>query len=293
MCRHTFELHAEEGPEEYRAVHKALNLLRHVQATTKLPDCLQPPKRPQLMQPSASVPAASAAGSSSSSTGSVAMNAASSKPSAAAAGSGAVHKLSPAGDAVTDVLLPGMPSSSMRDSNSGPAGKLCLGADTSSASLNSLSSPRSSRIPTQQPEPAPQPQPHQQPQRCKSFSPAAALAAAIAPGSGAAPAALAQRHTNGAAITSSSASAQTAQLYEPTLEDLKPYLAGALSGEGLEAFIQRRLQQPPDVASGTGAKLAKLPATQRYMATIAVEHKQRQQLQRLPSAEGDHGRQRA
>lgn len=250
------------------------------------------------MQPSTSVPATSAAGSSSnssnvSSTGSVALNAANSKPSAAAA----VHKLAPAGDAV-DVLLAGRPSSSRRDSHDRAAGKLCLSARTSSASLNSVSnpssSPKSSRIPAQQPQHAPQPQLHQQPQRSQSFtSPAAALAAAGAPSSGAAPAGPARRHANGAAISSSSSllsACALAALYEPTQEDLKPYLAGAPSGDGLEAFIQRRLRQPPDVASGTGTKLAKLPTTQQHMATIAAGHKQWQQLQRLPSA-GEHGRQ--
>jgi hypothetical protein len=273
----------EDAEEEYRKVHKALNLLRHVQASTKLPQCLQPPKRPQLTLHSTPVPAVNTAStgnnnnnnssSSSSAGGSMALDAATSKPSTAAAGSE-----TPAGDGV-DVLLTARRSSSTNDSHSSAAGKLHLplGACTSSASFSN--GPKSSRAPTQQP--------HHQPHRSRSFtSPAAAAAAAGAPSSGAAPGAPARRHTNGAAaaIASSSAAVPLAALYEPTLEDLKPYLKGALSGEGVEAFIQRRLQQPPDVACQAGAKLAKLPATQRYMATIAVEHKQRQQLQRLPSA---------
>lgn len=285
-----------DAEEEYRKVHKALDLLRHVQASTKLPQCLQPPKRPQLMPQSTPVPAANTAstGSNSSRSGGVSMvvDAATRKPSTAAAGS-----QTPAGDGVY-ALLTGGRSSSTNDSHSSAAGKLHLplGACTSSASFSN--GPKGSRVPAQQP------QPHDQPHRSRSFtSPTAAVAAVGAPSSAAAPAAPAGRHTNGAVAnitsssSSSSASVPLAALHAPTLEDLKPYLKGATSGEGVEAFIQRRLQQPPDVTCPAGAKLSKLPASERYMATIAVEHcgghKQRQQLQRLPSAAaGEQRRQR-
>jgi hypothetical protein len=58
-------------------------------------------------------------------------------------------------------------------------------------------------------------------------------------------------------------------LYQPTFEDLKPYLRS----KGVEAFIHRRLQQAAgEGAVPAGAKALKLPPSQRYMATIAEEH---------------------
>jgi hypothetical protein len=64
-------------------------------------------------------------------------------------------------------------------------------------------------------------------------------------------------------------------LYEPTYQDLKPYLSGAPAEEGVEALIQRHLQQGDrDTALIPGVKLGKLPPAQCYMM-VAGEHMRR------------------
>lgn len=107
---------------------------------------------------------------------------------------------------------------------------------------------------------------------------AAAIAAVGAPGASApSTGALVRRHTNGAVTP--------VPLYEPTYEDLKPYLGGASADAGVEGLIQRRLQQANPETVPPGAKLGKLPPTQRYMAAIAVQHRHRLQQREQHAAE--------
>jgi hypothetical protein len=79
-------------------------------------------------------------------------------------------------------------------------------------------------------------------------------------------------------------------LYEPTYEDLKPYLSGASAEEGVEALIQRRLQQANTdkiLAPGlnSASKLGKLPPAQQFMVAAAVGHRHRLQQREQHAAE--------
>lgn len=179
-----------------------------------------------------------------------------------------------AGDSL-DALVGGRPAGIIRTSNGGcaVAGDASLAACRASASFNGHNANSSNHVHwVQQQEAA-----GRLPSRSMSArNSAAAIAAVGAPASAEPMGSLVRRHTNGA-ITVGISTPRQEPLYDPTYEDLKPYLAGAPAEEGLEAFIQRRLNQPTEVEMIPGTKLVKVPATQHYMAAIAVEHKHRLQ----------------
>lgn len=274
---------------ERNPVNRALNRLWRVQAGCKLPACLQP------IRPAQALPAATAAPASNGRTSPTAVAGTVAAPVAAAVAPASCplnysldQFVAGAGTGPCGASTVASAGNSLNSPHSRSCGNLSdlAAAEPMSARPRVLQQQQSTHVHvhwTSQPQQQDMQFPSKQQcqfvlpgrQRERSFSVRSSASAIACAGQAATAGKSAVGSAGGLLSAQSSSMILTpglltpSPLYEPTFEDLKPYLRSNGGEEGVEAFIHRRLQQAAaERAVPAGARAGKLPPSHRYYHVV-------------------------